>query len=99
MADGFNCFHFLLFKNVSHVSFSPPCTRPVRCGVSKGVEDSRRMPSLRAGHAQNSCKAVLGVAHPQGLEESGMADMPGLVEISGKSIDTHCHTGLFCTIF
>jgi hypothetical protein len=41
-------------------------TRPVREGVSKGEEDGRRSPALRAGHPPNG-KAVLGVAHPQGV--------------------------------
>jgi hypothetical protein len=36
--------------------------RPVRHGVSNGVEDS-----------QNGCKAVLQVACPHGVEELGMA--------------------------
>jgi hypothetical protein len=47
--------------------------RPVRRGVSKGVEDGRRPPVLRAGHLKNSCKAVSGVARSRGVEGSGMA--------------------------
>jgi hypothetical protein len=39
-------------------------SRPVREGVSKGEEDSRRPPTLQAGHPQT---AVWGVAHPQGV--------------------------------
>jgi hypothetical protein len=37
-------------------------------GESKGVEDSRKPPALHAGHPQNSCKAVSGVARPQDVE-------------------------------
>jgi hypothetical protein len=37
-------------------------------GVSKKVEDGRRSPALWEG-----CKAVLGVAHPHGVEGLGMA--------------------------
>jgi hypothetical protein len=44
-------------------------SRLVRCGVSKGVEDGRRPPAVRAGHR----KAVLGVARPQGVEGLGVA--------------------------
>jgi hypothetical protein len=55
--------------------------RPMRRGVSKGVEDSRRPPALLVGHARNSCKAVLEVARLQGVERSGMAG-PG--ETSGS---------------
>jgi hypothetical protein len=36
--------------------------RPVRCGVSKWVEDDRRPPALWAGHPRNSRKAVWGWA-------------------------------------
>jgi hypothetical protein len=50
-------------------------SRPVRRGVSKGVEDGRRPPVLWAGHPQNGRKAVLGVACPQGVEGMGMADL------------------------
>jgi hypothetical protein len=28
-------------------------SRPVQRGVSKGVEDGRRLPALQAGHSQN----------------------------------------------
>jgi hypothetical protein len=41
--------------------------RPVRRGVSKGEEDGCRPPALQAGHPPNGCKAVLGVARPQGV--------------------------------
>jgi hypothetical protein len=41
--------------------------RPVREGVSKGEEDGRRPPALRAGHPPNGRKAVWVVAHPQGV--------------------------------
>jgi hypothetical protein len=41
--------------------------------VSKGVEDGHRLLALQAGHPRKSWKAVLGVAHPQGIEELGMA--------------------------
>jgi hypothetical protein len=47
-------------------------SRPVRRRVSKGVEDSRRLPTLLAGHPQNGRKAVLEVARPQGVEGLGM---------------------------
>jgi hypothetical protein len=43
----------------------------VRRGVSKGIEDGHKLPALRVGH----CKAVPGVAQPQGVEGSGMADL------------------------
>jgi hypothetical protein len=39
--------------------------RSVRRGVSKRVEDGRRVPALWASHPRNGCMAVLGVAHPQ----------------------------------
>jgi hypothetical protein len=50
----------------------PEICRPVRRGVSKGVEDERRLPALWAGHPRNGCKAVLGVARPQGIEGLGV---------------------------
>jgi hypothetical protein len=34
--------------------------RPVRRGVSKGVEEDRRPPALQANHPQNGRKAFLG---------------------------------------
>jgi hypothetical protein len=46
---------------------------PVRRGVSKGVEESRRPPALWAVHPRNGRKAFSGVARPQGLEGSGLA--------------------------
>jgi hypothetical protein len=46
-------------------------SRPVRRGVSKAVEEGCRLPALQAGHPRNGRKAVLGVAHPQGIEGSG----------------------------
>jgi hypothetical protein len=59
------------------VSISPMRVRPmgigVRHGVSKMVEDVCRPPALRAGHPPDSCKAVSGVARPQGIEGSSMA--------------------------
>jgi hypothetical protein len=48
-------------------------SRPVRRGVSQGVEDSGRPPTLRAGHSRNSHKAVSGSARSQGVGEPGMA--------------------------
>jgi hypothetical protein len=42
--------------------------RPVRHGVSKGVEDGHRPPTLQADHPRKGWKAILGVAHPQGIE-------------------------------
>jgi hypothetical protein len=50
-----------------------PGNRSVWRGVSKGVEDGRRPPALRAGHPRNGRKAASGVARPQGVEGSGMA--------------------------
>jgi hypothetical protein len=41
--------------------------RPVREGVSKGEEDGRRSPALRAAHRPSGRKAVWGVARPQGV--------------------------------
>jgi hypothetical protein len=40
----------------------------VRRGMSRIVEDGRRPPALLVGHPRNGCKAVLGVARPQGVE-------------------------------
>jgi hypothetical protein len=37
---------------------SSATNRPVRRGASKGVEDGRRPPALRAGHPRNGCKEV-----------------------------------------
>jgi hypothetical protein len=45
----------------------------VQRGVSKGVEDDRRPPTLRAGHLINGHEAVSGMARPQSVEGSGMA--------------------------
>jgi hypothetical protein len=42
--------------------------RPVRRGVSKGVEDGRRPTALQAGHPRNNHKAILGLVHPQGMK-------------------------------
>jgi hypothetical protein len=47
--------------------------KPVRERVSKGEEDSRRLPALRVGHPPNGRKAVWEVACLQGVEGSGMA--------------------------
>jgi hypothetical protein len=47
--------------------------RPIWRGVSKGVEDSRRPSTLRAGYLKNGCKAVSRVERLQGLEGSGRA--------------------------
>jgi hypothetical protein len=60
----------------------------------QGVEDGRRPPTLWADHPQNSRKAVSGVAHPQGIEGSGMA---GLGKTLGSPciVYTPCHMGLF----
>jgi hypothetical protein len=55
--------------------------RLVRCGVSKGVEDGRRLPALQVGHPRNSHKAVSGVSRPQGIDWLGMA---GLGETLGS---------------
>jgi hypothetical protein len=45
----------------------------VQRGVSKGVEDGRRPPTLQTGHTSNGRKAVSGVARPQHIEGLGMA--------------------------
>jgi hypothetical protein len=58
-----------------------PMPRPVREGVSKGEENGRRLPALRAGYPPNGHKAVWGVARLQGLEGSGLA---GLGETLGS---------------
>jgi hypothetical protein len=64
------------------ISSSPKVdSRPVRCGVPKGVEDGCRLPVLQAGHPRNGCKAVSGVARLQGVEGLGMA---GLGETLGS---------------
>jgi hypothetical protein len=42
-------------------------------GVSQGVEDGCRLPSLWLGHPRNSHKAASGVAFLQGIEGWGMA--------------------------
>tara|TARA_B110001454_G_scaffold208706_1_gene221486 strand:+ start:311 stop:571 length:261 start_codon:yes stop_codon:yes gene_type:complete len=47
--------------------------RPVQRGVSKGVEDGCRLPTLQAGRPRNRHKAVLGVAHPQGIKGLSIA--------------------------
>jgi hypothetical protein len=47
--------------------------RPVREVVSKGEEDGRRSPTLRAGHPPNGRKTIWGVAHLQGVEGLSMA--------------------------
>jgi hypothetical protein len=39
-----------------------------RNGVSKGIEDGRRAPTLRVDHPENARKAVSGVAKPQSAE-------------------------------
>jgi hypothetical protein len=46
----------------------------VRRGVSKRVEDGRRLPALQAGHPRNGRVVISGVARPQGIEGLGMAD-------------------------
>jgi hypothetical protein len=51
--------------------------RPLRREVSKGVEDSRRLPALWGGPPRNSRQAVLGVARLQGIKWSGMVG-PGM---------------------
>jgi hypothetical protein len=51
--------------------------RPVRCGVSKGVEDGHRLPALWVGHSGKGCKAVLGVACSQGVEGLGPGETLG----------------------
>jgi hypothetical protein len=48
-------------------------SRPVRRGVSNGVEDGRSPPALRACHPRNGRKAVSGVACPQGVKVLSMA--------------------------
>jgi hypothetical protein len=58
------------FSEIYHALVS---STGIRRGVSKRVEDGRRPPALRAGHPQNSHKAVSRVACPQGLEGSSMA--------------------------
>jgi hypothetical protein len=47
-------------------------------GVSKGVEDGRRLLTLCVGYPINGRLAVLGVARPRGgIEASGMAGPVG----------------------
>jgi hypothetical protein len=55
----------------------PPSTisRHVRRGVSKRVEDGRRPPALGANQPRNDCKAVFGMARPQGVEGSSMSGL------------------------
>jgi hypothetical protein len=48
-------------------------SRPVRRGVSKGVEYGHRLLALRVGQPRNGLKAVSGVARPQGVEGLRMA--------------------------
>jgi hypothetical protein len=55
-------FGFLMLSNIG-----------VQHRVSKGVEDGRRLSTLRASHSRNGHKAVSWVAHPQGVEGLGMA--------------------------
>jgi hypothetical protein len=66
-------FPMLYNERATLLSFE---SMPVRRGVSKEVEDSRRPSALRAGHPRNNRKAVSGVAHPQGVERLGMVS-PG----------------------
>lgn len=40
----------------------------VRRGVSKGLENSHRLPALQARQPGNGPKAISGVAHPQAVE-------------------------------
>jgi hypothetical protein len=56
---------FASFKNISRQILPSRFRTPVLRGVSKGVEDGCRLPSLWVGHPWNSHKAVLGVACPQ----------------------------------
>jgi hypothetical protein len=55
--------------NTKHQRLVATTTRPIRRGVSKGVQDGRRPPALRVGHPRNSFKAISGVACPQSVEE------------------------------
>jgi hypothetical protein len=52
-------------------------SKPVWCGVSKGVEDGCRPPILQAGHPQISRKAVSGVDHPQNVEMADLGETLG----------------------
>jgi hypothetical protein len=45
---------------------------PVGRGVSKRIKDGHSPPILWAGHPRIGRKAVLGMAHLQGVEGSGM---------------------------
>jgi hypothetical protein len=57
-------------------------------GVSKGVEDGRRMPTLWAGHPCNGCKAISGVARPQSVEGLGMTGPRETLGISWTPLAT-----------
>jgi hypothetical protein len=50
-------------------------SRPVQRGVSKREDEGHRPPALWAGYPRNGRKAVSGITHPQGIEESGMAGL------------------------
>jgi hypothetical protein len=67
-----NCFENSVEKKPDTTNLR----RPVRHGVSQGVEDDRRPPALQAGHSRNSCKV-----HLQGVQGSGMV---GSVETLGS---------------
>jgi hypothetical protein len=56
-------FQVTVIHNISH--------RRTVWGVQQGVEDSRRLPALQAGHPRNSRKAASGVVRPQGLKRLG----------------------------
>jgi hypothetical protein len=58
----------------------------VQRGVSKGVEDCRRLPILLVGHLWNCREAISRVACPQGVKWYGMAG-PG--ETSGSLWPPH----------
>jgi hypothetical protein len=67
---------FFLFFSLFFLLFSLSLLIGVRSGVSKGVEDGRRLLAWSAGHPWNGSNAISGVACPQGIDGLGMAN-PG----------------------
>jgi hypothetical protein len=59
---------WMVFEGFTDIPYCTLRRIGVRRGMPKGVEDCRRPPSVWAGHSQNSCKAVSGVARQQGVE-------------------------------
>jgi hypothetical protein len=56
--------------------FPKPCPRPAsRTWGIQGGKNGLGPPALWAGHPQNDCKAISGVARPKGVEGLGMAGM------------------------